>query len=94
MKRALMRSALFLVGLVALLYLGDYVRWSTGFPGGRAQFRTIRIQPYAAVPQKNGHTEFLLDDPMDEQCATSLFPHGGAPPCWYLQRHTEQRNNL
>jgi hypothetical protein len=23
-------------------------------------------------------------------CARALFPHGGAPACWWLSRHTTQ----
>jgi hypothetical protein len=94
MKRALLRAAIGIVMAVVLVYAGDYLRWRTGFPGHRLQFGTVHIQPYVAVPQKNGHTEYMLDDPIDAPCATSLFPHGGAPPCWYLQRHTNHRTNL
>jgi hypothetical protein len=52
------------------------------------------VQPYLAVPQKNGKTEFILDDPSDQPCSNSLFPQGGAPPCWYLKRHARKRVNL
>ena len=94
MGRVTLRAFTVLIASIAVVYLSDYARWRTGFPGHRAQFLTVHIRPYVAVPQKNGHTEFLLDDPVDEPCATSLFPHGGAPPCWYLRRHTNQRTNL
>lgn len=94
MKRALPRIAIAIVAVAALLWAADYLRWRMGFPGHRPQFQTVHLQPYVAVPQKNGHTEYMLDDPRDVPCATSLFPHGGAPPCWYLQRQKERRINL
>ncbi len=52
------------------------------------------MQPYVAVPRKDGKTDFMLDPPVDQSCVHSLFPHFGDPPCWYLQRQANKRINL
>jgi hypothetical protein len=80
-------------GLVALIYVGDYLSLTFQIPK-RAQFGTVRMQPYLAVPRKDGRTEFLLDDPFDQTCVRSLFPHFGESPCWYLERERRKRKNL
>jgi hypothetical protein len=52
------------------------------------------VRPYYAVPQKNHKTEFLFDEPQDETCVHSLFPHLGDEPCWYLSTHKDQRIDI
>ncbi len=83
-----------MVAVVALVYLGDLLSFRLQLPNHRAQFGTVHVQPLLAVPQKNGRTEFILDDARDEPCANALFPQGGTTPCWYLQRHSRRRVNL
>jgi hypothetical protein len=46
------------------------------------------------VAQKNGKTEFLFNPPQTQTCVNALFPREAYVPCWYLQRHTEQRTNI
>lgn len=94
LKRYFLRAVFSLVCLVALAYIADYGILRYRIAANRAPFRTVTVQPYDAVPQKDHKTEFLLEDPRDETCVNSLFPHMGDAPCWYLERHTEQRINL
>jgi len=54
----------------------------------------VTIHPYTAVPRKDKKEEFIFDDPQDETCINSLFPHQGMAPCWYLRRHPEKRTDL
>src|ERR1700733_8659865 len=82
------------IALVALLYLGDYLALRFRIPGGREPFGTVHIRPYLAVPQKNGKTEFIADDPRDQACVHSLFPHMGDLPCWYVERQKNQRIDM
>lgn len=53
--------------------------------------QTVTIQPYYAVPQKNGKEEIMMLDSQDETCVQSMLPHIGHSPCWYLKRHTQKR---
>ncbi len=52
------------------------------------------VRPYYAVRLKSGKTEFLFQAPRQQTCVNSLFPHFGTAPCWYLQRHPEQRTDI
>jgi len=80
-------------GLVAIAYAIDYGVFRYRVAANRG-FGQVTVNSYEAVRQKNGKTEFLFDPPQAQSCANSLFPRAGYPPCWYLQRHTEQRTDI
>ncbi len=83
------------VACVALvLYSGDYLALQFRIPDNRPQFGSVHIQRLIAVPQKNGKIEFIKDEPIDQPCVHSIFPHFGDDPCWYLEKHTRQTTNL
>ena len=73
-----------------LLYAGDAVVLRNRMPAG---LDTIPVQPYYAIPQKDGKTEFVLADPDTRTCTRSLFPQFGYKPCWYVRRHLQVRIN-
>jgi hypothetical protein len=80
-------------GLVAIAYAIDYGVFRYRVAANRG-FGQVTVNSYEAVLQKNGKTEFLFDPPQAQSCVNSLFPRAGYPPCWYLQRHTEQRTDI
>lgn len=94
LKRYIGRVLLFAVLVVAIVYAADYTILRYRVATKRSPFGTVTVHPYDAVPQKDHKTEFLFEDPRDETCVNSLFPHMGDAPCWYLSRHTEQRIDL
>ncbi len=55
---------------------------------------SVEVQPYYAVPQRSGKTEFLMEDPELDSCVQSLLPHLGHPPCWQLKRHQQKRIDM
>jgi hypothetical protein len=71
----------------ALLYVGDY----TILRFRRNPTGTVQVQPYYAVPLKDGKTEFMFLDPQNEVCVYSLFSHLGHRPCWYISRHRNKQ---
>jgi hypothetical protein len=79
--------------LFVVVYVGDYLSVRFKIPRNRQPFGVVRVQRYYAVPKKNGKPDFYFDQPQNETCVHSLFPHFGDPPCWYLNRHAEQRIN-
>lgn len=84
-----------LIGLTCLAYLTDFavLRWK--FKNNRAAaVATVTVKPYYVVPRKDHKEEYMFQDPVDETCVNSLFPHGGNDPCWYLTRHREKRVDL
>ena len=92
-KRALVTGVASLAGMAVLCYTADYVvfRYRAAHGQGLGQ---VMVTSYDAVAQKNGKTEFLFNAPEPQVCANALFPRQGYAPCWYLQRHTEQRTNI
>lgn len=95
---ALGRVALWIVGalvvVTCLSYLTDLavLRWR--FNTKHDATDVVIIKPYYAVPRKDNKVEFMPDDPKEETCVNSLFPHAGSSPCWYLKRHTDRRIDI
>jgi hypothetical protein len=93
LKRLLGGGLLSLAILTILAYAGDYAVFRYRVGANRA-FGQVTVTSYDAVPQKSGKTVFIFNDPQAQTCVNSLFPRAGYPPCWYLQRHSEQRTNF
>jgi len=91
-------TALRVVGVAVLLavftYAGDYLSVRYRIPKGRDPFSTVTIQPYYAIHEKNGRTEYDFAQPEAQVCVRSLFPHFGYSPCWYVNRHTDKRIDI
>jgi hypothetical protein len=79
---------------VMATYAGDYLSIRYRIPKSRDPFATVTVQPYYAIHQKNGKTEYDFSQPESEVCVRSLFPHLGYSPCWYVKRHTEKRIDI
>jgi hypothetical protein len=80
--------------ICAITYAIDYAVLRVRIATNHNPFGTVTVRPYYAVPEKNHKTEFLFDDPQNETCVHSLFPHAGDSPCWYLNGHREKRINI
>lgn len=73
------------VGFFAI-YAGDYAV-ARSKPLG-----SVTVQPFYAIHQKNGKTEFDYNVPPETQtCVASLLPHMGSNPCWYVTRHRTRK---
>ena len=94
LKRLVQRVIVSLVLGLAILYVADYLLLRYRVAANRNPYGTVTVQPYYAVPRKDHKTEFLFDDPQDQTCVHSLFPHFGDSPCWYLSRNTQKRINM
>lgn len=92
--RILQRTFIALVLTAAIAYASDWAILRFRIATNRQPYGTVTVQPYYAVPQKNHKTEFLFDDPQDQTCVHSLFPHAGDSPCWYLSRNKEKRIDM
>jgi hypothetical protein len=97
-RHFLKQFLLFGLACLAILTLISYVIDSIVFryrvSTNRQPFGQFTVNSYDAVQQKNGKTEFLFNPPEAQTCVHALFPHDAFVPCWYLQRHTEQRTNI
>jgi hypothetical protein len=94
LKRVLLITLASLLGITLLAYAIDYAVFRYRLVTNRQPFGQITVTTYDAVAQKNGKTEFLFNPPEPQTCANALFPRAGYQPCWYLQRHIEQRTNI
>ncbi len=94
LKRVIVRGLASVLSLTALAYGADYAMFRYRVAANRQPFGQFTVTSYDAVPQKSGKTEFIFHPPELQTCVNALFPHEGYVPCWYLQRHTEQRTDL
>jgi len=94
LKSALLRIAAAVVILALFTYVGDYLSVRYKIPNGRDQFSSVTIQPYYAIHEKNGRTEYDYAQPQTQVCVRSIFPHFGYSPCWYVNRHTDKRIDI
>ena len=83
--RIVKRALLILAVVLASGYATDYL------VARKRPLGSVVVQPYFAVPQKNGKTEFMMQDPETDSCVQSLLPHMDQMPCWYLEKHKNKR---
>lgn len=93
-KRLLQRVLVVAVVSFCVVYVCDYIWLRFRMATNRNPYGTVTVQRYYAVPQKDGKTQFLFDDPQDQTCVYSLFPHVNDDPCWYLRRNKQKRINM
>ena len=88
---SLKRAFAAFVGIVVAVWVADYV---SAKMRGQAALGSVQVQPYYAVPLKDGKTEFMMLDPEQRTCVRSLAPHFGYDPCWYLDGKKQQKIGL
>jgi hypothetical protein len=94
LKRLIVVGFSFALCVTAFAYAVDYAVFRYRVTANRQPFGQITVTRYDAVPQKNGKTQFIFNPPEAQTCVHALFPRAGFTPCWYLQRHTEQRTDF
>ena len=88
------KQFLWLLAIPALLYAIDFLLLRYKVATNGAAFDTVTVKPYVAVPRKDKKEEYMFDDPEQDTCVNSLFPHLGDSPCWYLKKHKQKRIDL
>lgn len=81
--------------LVLAIFVADYlvlrVRMRHATP--TMPFETMTRARLLAIPEKNGKTDYELDEVQPTEtltCVHALFPHYGDQPCWYLKPRLNQ----
>jgi hypothetical protein len=82
------RIAAILVFALAVFYGVDYL------VARKQPLGSVQVNPYYAVPQRDGKTEFIMLDPEIDSCVQSVLPHLGHPPCWQLNRNRQKRIDM
>ena len=93
-KRFVLRMLFGSVFVLCVAYLSDFLLLRWKYFGKHNPTGTVIVKTYFAVPRKDGRTEFMFNDPQEQTCVHSLFPHSGLSPCWYLSRHQEKRIDM
>jgi hypothetical protein len=70
-----------------LLWCGDWAVYRVRAAHGTAE-DTVTVQEFLSTALKGKKTEYDYEGAVPESCIRALFPHGGAPACWWLRRHT------
>ncbi|HEX4004789.1 MAG TPA: hypothetical protein VHX60_01315 [Acidobacteriaceae bacterium] len=87
--RILERGTLGLLIAAILLWVGDWAVYSVRAAHGTGTDQ-VQVEEYLSTGMKGNKTEFDYLGTEQVDCAQALFPHGGAPACWWLRRHTTQ----
>ena len=93
-KRALLVLVVAIVAVAAITYVCDYAVLRYRISAQKNALGQVTVTPYFAVKLKDGKVEYDFQDPQTVTCTNSLYPHMGMQPCWYLNRHREQRINI
>ncbi|HLW83925.1 MAG TPA: hypothetical protein VKR60_01845 [Candidatus Sulfotelmatobacter sp.] len=94
LKRALKIAVLGLAGLAAVVYGLDDAVFRIRVAANWNPYGSVTVQPYYAVAQKSGKTQFIFQEPQPQTCIHALLPHASYSTCWYLSRHPEPRTDI
>jgi hypothetical protein len=72
-----------------LVWVSDFAVYRVRVARGTA-FDSVPVQEFLSTALKGNKQEFDYMGAAQMTCARALFPHGGAPACWWLRRHTAQ----
>lgn len=86
-RKVLERGVQVLLVTAVLLWCGDWAVFRVRATRGTA-YDTVAVQQYLSTALKGNKQEFDYMGTVPETCARALFPHGAAPACWWLRRHT------
>ncbi len=82
------------VAVTAAAYAVDYTLFRYRVSSNRQPYGQVTVTRYDAITQKSGKTQFIFSPPETQTCVHALFPRGGYTPCWYLERHAEERTDI
>ena len=80
--------------ITAAAYAVDYLLFRYRVSSNRQPYGQVTVTRYDAITQKSGKTQFIFSPPETQTCVHALFPQTGFTPCWYLERHAEQRTDI
>ena len=72
-----------------MAYGADDLSARFGVPA-RPEFSTFTINRFYLINEKFNKFSYEPIPSVQEQCVNAMFPHFGARPCWYVERHTMQ----
>jgi hypothetical protein len=94
LRRIFVTAIVAVIGASALAFGLDYAVFRIRAAMNRNAYGSVTVNHYTAVLQKNGKTTLTFDPPAPWTCVNALFSHQGWLPCWYLNRHPDQRTDI
>lgn len=87
-RRLINRLALLATMVVLVAYPVDWLIWQLLRVAGKGA-GTIPVTETTAASLKGNHFEVYSSQVEIVSCSHSLFPEGGARPCWWLRQHPQ-----
>jgi hypothetical protein len=79
-------TAKVLLVTAVVVWLADWGMFRVRAGQGTA-FDSVQVEQYLTTALKGNKQEYDYMGPAQVTCARALFPHGGAPACWWVRRH-------
>jgi hypothetical protein len=83
------QAAKVLIVTAMIVWVTDWAVFRVRAARGTA-YDSVQVEEYLSTALKGNKTEYDYMGTAQVSCARALFPHGGAPACWWLRRHTTQ----
>ncbi len=71
---------------VLVMYVVDWGIWRIRVARGGGM-GTVQVTWFQVAELKGSKEQFYPDGEGPESCSQSVFPQGGAKPCWYMVKH-------
>ena len=81
------------LAVVILFYVADWALLQFRVAHGTA-VGTVEVRQFMATPLKANRTEYDYIDTVEQSCVRSAFPHQALSPCWWVQMHRNQWQQL
>jgi hypothetical protein len=69
-----------------VVWVGDWGAFRVRAGRGTA-FDSVQVEEYLTTALKGNKQEYDYMGTAQVTCARAMFPHGGAPACWWVRRH-------
>lgn len=86
MKRILGRVLVGIIGVLSVLYVGDWAVWRARVAMGGGMGK-VMVTSILVTQLKGNKEEYDWDGTANVDCSKSIFPQAGAGACWWLRRH-------
>jgi len=86
-KRILGRAVIGLIGVLGVLYVGDWGVWRARVAMGGGM-GSVQVGTLIETPLKGNKMEYDWAGYAMVDCSQSIFPQAGSGACWWLKRHS------
>jgi len=86
LKKIVGRVALALLIALVVVYAVDWAVWRVRVARGGGM-GAVQVSYFQVANLKNGGAQYYPDGAGAVSCSQSIFPQGGANPCWYVVQH-------